>query len=94
MEILAAILVMVVVVVSTAALERSLSQQVNRRLSRIEGKLDLLMQHAGIEEPPLPAQDEIRRLLVDGRKIEAIKAYRTATGASLAEAKAVVDKLG
>lgn len=94
MEILAAVLVMIVVVVSTTALERSLSQQVNRRLARIEGKIDQLMRHAGLEEPPVPAQDEVQALLLEGRKIEAIKVYRRATGASLAEAKAVVEKLG
>lgn len=92
-DILAAVLVMIVVVVSTTALERSLSQQFSRRLNRIEGKLDQLLQHAGVEPQPLPAEDEIRELMLAGRKIEAIKVYRKATGTSLAEAKAIIDKI-
>jgi ribosomal protein L7/L12 len=38
-------------------------------------------------------EDELRALLAAGRKIEAIKQYRAATGAGLAEAKNAVEAL-
>jgi len=65
-----------------------------RALSRLEGKVDALLKHQGIgfdpySEPPPTVLDALRR----GRKIEAIKAYRAATGAGLAEAKDVVEEV-
>lgn len=64
------------------------------RLRRIERKLDLILDHLGLdgEDPAaasLPA--EARRLADDGRKIEAIKAYREQTGAGLREAKEAIE---
>src|SRR5262245_5759425 len=42
--------------------------------------------------PPAPdIAEQIRTLLQQGRKIEAIKVYRQATGAGLAEAKSAVE---
>ena len=38
-------------------------------------------------------RDEVMRLLYDGRKINAIKVYREDTGASLADAKAAVERM-
>lgn len=65
------------------------------QLARIERKLDILLQHHGLEyEPfdglPEPIRDALRR----GRKIEAIKLYREATGAGLREAKDAIDEAG
>jgi hypothetical protein len=65
-----------------------------RRLGRIEAKLDLLMIRAGIEFGPysgLPAQvvDALNR----GDKLEAIKFYCFATGASLKEAKTFIEDI-
>lgn len=63
------------------------------RLSRIEGKLDALLKHSSIRFDPLdgfPA--EALAALKQGRKIEAIKHYRQATGAGLAEAKDAVEE--
>ncbi len=62
------------------------------RLRSIERKLDLIMAHLGLED----AADDMepyRDLARQGRKIEAIKLYREATGAGLAEAKAAIDQL-
>ncbi|MBI3829144.1 MAG: ribosomal protein L7/L12 [Planctomycetes bacterium] len=39
------------------------------------------------------AEDEIRRLLREDRKIEAIKVYREATGCGLKEAKDAVERI-
>jgi len=63
-----------------------------RRLGRIEAKLDLLMQNAGIEFGPyegLPAQvvDALNR----GDTLEAIKFYCFARGVSFKEAKTFVE---
>jgi len=61
-------------------------------LARIEAKLDLVLQHLGLELPP-SSDGDIRELFVSGRKIEAIKAYRERYGVGLAEAKAAVEAM-
>ena len=71
----------------------SLEQQV-RALSRLEGKLDAILKHQGIRfdpysEVPQPVLDALRR----GKKIEAIKEYRAATGAGLQAAKEYVEEV-
>jgi len=65
-----------------------------RALSRLEAKLDVLLKHEGIQfdpyaDAPPPVCDALRR----GKKIEAIKEYRAATGAGLKEAKDYVEEL-
>ncbi len=65
-----------------------------RTLSRLEAKLDALLKHEGIQfdpysNAPQPVIDALRR----GKKIEAIKEYRAATGAGLQEAKDYVEEL-
>ena len=64
-----------------------------RGLSRLEAKLDALLKHQGIRfdpyaDVPPPVLDALRR----GKKIEAIKEYRAATGAGLREAKDYVEE--
>jgi hypothetical protein len=64
----------------------------SRSLSRLEAKIDAILKHDLIAFDPYagvpPAVvDALRR----GRKIEAIKAYRTATGTGLKEAKEFVE---
>jgi hypothetical protein len=65
-----------------------------RALARLEDKIDALLKHEGIRfdpyaEVPPPVTDALRR----GKKIEAIKEYRAATGAGLAEAKEYVEEV-
>jgi hypothetical protein len=65
-----------------------------RALSRLEGKVDALLEHEGIRfdpysEVPPPVLDALRR----GKKIEAIKEYRAATGVGLKEAKEFVEEV-
>ncbi|MEV6942465.1 ribosomal protein L7/L12 [Streptomyces sp. NPDC051172] len=67
--------------------------RLEKRVARIEHKLDLILAHLGLTEPE-PWSDEVNALVRDGRKIQAIKVYREATGAGLKEAKEAVDKLG
>jgi hypothetical protein len=59
-------------------------------LRRIEAKLDLILAHLGLEFRPL--SEEVRRAAEAGEKITAIKLYRQATGAGLAEAKQAVEE--
>nr|WP_221208702.1 ribosomal protein L7/L12 [Nocardioides albus] len=67
--------------------------EIGRRLDRLEDKVGLLLKQAGLEEPPAPRQDEVVALVRAGKKIEAIKLYREATGAGLLEAKEAVERL-
>ena len=61
--------------------------------ARIERKVDALLRHAGVDLGKVASQ-EVEALVKAGRKIDAIKAYRELTGASLAEAKAAVERMG
>ena len=65
-------------------------------LRRIEGKLDLVVQHLQLEykDPAIPGNfsDEIKALAADpSRKIQAIKLLREQTGVGLKEAKDAVE---
>jgi ribosomal protein L7/L12 len=63
-------------------------------LSRVEAKLDLVLEHAGLKYVPyanLPAP--VINALQKGNKIQAIKFYREATGAGLKEAKDLIEEV-
>jgi ribosomal protein L7/L12 len=68
--------------------QRSASQE--RRLTRIERQLTLIMERLDIEESGSPMPEVIEQL-DQGNKIKAIKLYREQTGAGLAEAKSAVE---
>ncbi|MBL1092419.1 ribosomal protein L7/L12 [Streptomyces sp. NPDC001739] len=68
------------------------SKTLERRLVRLENKVDLLLAHAGIEEPQDPRLAEIDALLAKDKKIQAIKLHRELTGSGLAEAKEAVER--
>ncbi|CAM5730044.1 MULTISPECIES: hypothetical protein [Streptomyces] len=80
-----------VVVLSVASIQTALSRS-ERRVARVERKLDQVMRHLGLEEE-VPRRDEILALVRDGKQVQAIKLYREATGAGLAEAKQAVDAM-
>lgn len=64
------------------------------RLRRIERKLDLILEHLGVEdEITASLSDAVLDALRRGRKIEAIKHYREETGCGLREAKEVIDSV-
>ncbi|WP_344618521.1 ribosomal protein L7/L12 [Dactylosporangium salmoneum] len=66
------------------------------RIAAIERKLDLIMDNLGIAEPVPPAPPAppgVLEELAAGRKIQAIKAYREATGVGLREAKDAVEAI-
>jgi ribosomal protein L7/L12 len=60
------------------------------QLAAVRQRLDLVMDHFGIAAPE---ETEVARHLADGRTIEAVRAYRKHTGASLLEAKQAVDRI-
>jgi ribosomal protein L7/L12 len=60
------------------------------QLAAVQRKLDLVMDHLGIAAPE---ELEVVRHLQSGRMIEAVRAYRKQTGASLVEAKQAVDRI-
>ena len=66
------------------------------KVGELERKLEFVMQRLNLQyqEAPLnTAQTEALKWLRQGNKIEAIKAYRAATGLGLKEGKDAVDAL-
>lgn len=71
--------------------------------ARLEGLVGLLAERAGIDAAELDqlredtgtpvVPEECRRLVAEGKVIEAIKAYREHTGAGLKEAKDAIDRV-
>jgi ribosomal protein L7/L12 len=89
---LGVVALVVVVALGSSATDRRLAR-VDRRLARVEEKLDAIAGHLGVAltEPDLP---QVREFLRQGKKIQAIKAYRESTGADLKEARDAVERLG
>ncbi|MEU2386325.1 hypothetical protein ABZ606_17005 [Streptomyces sp. NPDC012461] len=79
------------VVLGAAGLQSRIART-DRRLARVERKLDRMLDHLGLHEE-LPRREEITALVREGRTVQAIKVYREATGADLLEAKQAVDRL-
>jgi ribosomal protein L7/L12 len=94
-EILPVVIAIVIasgIVVSVLARVAELRRRLDR-LSRIEGKVDALMRHFNLRfDPRDGVPPDVLAALRAGQKIEAIKRYRQATGADLAEAKDAVEE--
>ncbi|AXI87292.1 hypothetical protein SAM9427_16630 [Streptomyces sp. ETH9427] len=80
-----------VVVLGVASIQTQLTRS-DRRVARVERKIDAVMRHLNLEEE-VPRKDEILTLVRDGKQVQAIKLYREATGAGLVEAKQAVDAM-
>jgi ribosomal protein L7/L12 len=68
-----------------------------RRLAALEMKMAKLYEHLQIGEPDPDASDlppEVQQLLLEGRDVEAIRAYREQMGVGLAEAHDAVHRHG
>ncbi|WP_043494609.1 hypothetical protein [Streptomyces viridosporus] len=89
----ATILLLVFLVVLSGISTRSRIAAADRRVARVERKLDLVLEHLGLREE-IPRLDEIVALVREGKTVQAVKVYREATGADLVEAKQAVDRLG
>ncbi|MGH4119401.1 ribosomal protein L7/L12 [Clostridium sp.] len=68
--------------------------QLQGEISRIKLTLDKIAKQVGV--PSLITEDvetELKNLILDGKKIKAIKQYRIITGIGLKEAKDYIDEL-
>jgi ribosomal protein L7/L12 len=88
-----AAIVLVVINILLALSEGRTKREIARHARRIEDKVDLLVQHAGVAPPADPRMAEVTALARSGKKIQAIALYRKLTDVDLAEAKAAVDQL-
>ncbi len=76
------------------AIRRSGKNELEQRLSRLEAKLDLLMQNAGVSyDPSQSVSGEVIRLIRAGQTIGAVKKHRELTGAGLKAAKDTIDEV-
>jgi ribosomal protein L7/L12 len=70
--------------------------KLRQRVSKLEKNVEFLFRKLNLRYEPdadeIPV--EVHELLLQGKKIDAIKAYREATGASLKSAKEFVESLG
>jgi ribosomal protein L7/L12 len=87
--------VTILALVFFATLRSIVKTAINRQLhtlSRVESKINLLLKQAGIDpykDLPQEVADTVRR----GEKIRAIELLRRATGASLSDAKEVIEEV-
>jgi ribosomal protein L7/L12 len=72
---------------------RAAANRQARRLAAVDRKLQLIMEHLGIRESESEPPAGVLQELSAGRKIQAIKVYRQATGVGLKDAKDAVDLL-
>jgi ribosomal protein L7/L12 len=85
------VLPFVLVLMIAVSGRRATADRQARRLAVVERKLDLIMAHLGVHEPEPDVPGPVLQELLAGRKIQAIKEYREATGAGLREAKDAVE---
>ncbi|MER5403755.1 ribosomal protein L7/L12 [Streptomyces sp. NPDC002769] len=91
MGILGFFVLAMIVFASYAGMEGRLGRT-DRRIARVERKLDLILDHLGIQQAE-PELEQVVALVRDGRKVQAIKAYREFTGVGLREAKDAVERM-
>lgn len=65
--------------------------QLRNDVRRTNEILEKIAKQIGVPEPPV--DDEIKSLVVAGKKVKAIKMYRQITGLGLKEAKEYIDLL-
>ena len=70
-------------------------QDYNARLTRLETLMNLVLQRLGIDPNDSPGglSEQIKTLIMRGKKIAAIKLYREQTGYGLKQAKDYIDAL-
>ncbi|MGW5660020.1 ribosomal protein L7/L12 [Streptomyces sp. NPDC003758] len=92
MDMLSFLIVFALLVAGFAGVEARI-KRTDRRMARVERKLDLVLDHLGLHEAD-PDLERVAALLLDGKNIQAIKVYREITGAGLKEAKEAVERMG
>ncbi len=84
----------VIVAISVSSLSVYLQPKDQARLKRLEAKVNLLLKQAGLaDQNKVAIPPDVLEALRRGDKIGAIKLYREATGAGLAEAKEQVEAI-
>lgn len=76
--------------------ERRQIENLVKSVSALEKKVDMIMNHLNLrydDRAHASFEYEVRDLLRQGNKIEAIKRYREQTGTGLAEAKRAVEDM-
>lgn len=63
------------------------------QIAALNKKIDFILNHLGITYEKDDYLEQVRLLINQGNKIEAVKRYRQLTGLGLAEAKQAVDNL-
>ena len=91
MDTLGLFLIAAVVLVGIAGVESRISRA-DRRVARVERKLDLVLDHLGLAEHD-PRMAEVASLAREGKTVQAVKRYREITGDGLKESKEAVDRL-
>ncbi|MER5969624.1 hypothetical protein ABT112_07780 [Streptomyces sp. NPDC002055] len=91
MEIYAVYVLIAVVILLSAGMERRI-QRIDRKVTRMDQKLDVILGHLGLQAAG-PDLHRVEALLREGRTISAIKAYREITGADLKSAKDEVERM-
>ncbi len=86
------IVIALLIVVTCVGVSRE-SGSKRRDHRRLERKLDLVLDHLGIQEPAGELGAELTALLRQGKKVEAIRRFQQVTGAGLKEAKHQVDRM-
>ncbi|MFD7612593.1 ribosomal protein L7/L12 [Streptomyces sp. NPDC059828] len=89
---IAVLLAVIGVLLLSGSIDLKLSRM-DRRVARLERKIDLVLDHMGASEPADPRLEQVAALLREGKKIEAIKVYREVTDADLKEAKDAVERM-
>lgn len=80
-----------VLIISTVSNNNS---KLQKEIARTNLTLDKIAKHMGIPDTPaINIDDELKMLIADGKKIEAVKRYRMVTGYGLKESKEYVDSL-
>jgi ribosomal protein L7/L12 len=89
----AIILFVILPFVGLVTLIRSVAASIERKLDRVNAKLDLIAKANNIDvNPPSHFSQRVQTALADGRKIEAIKLYRQETGVGLRDAKEAIER--
>lgn len=87
------LITLVVVVLALAGAVQSKLDRTDRRIARLNRKVDLILDHLHIQEFGSAELHSVGMLTQQGKRIEAIKLYRQITGTGLKEAKEAVDAM-
>ena len=88
------VLVMIFLLATSLAWRLSKLEIRIAKLSSVDAKLDILLKHSGLDYDPYKnLTHEVVEAVQSGKKIEAIKRYREATGVGLKEAKEFIEEI-